>query len=418
MPTTDPQALLALSELSQLGLVFVAGIATSFTPCVYPLIPITLTIFGAREQKSKLQAFILSLIYVLGIATTYTTLGLVSALTGSFFGSFLSSPFVSVVLFLIFLLFAFASLDIFHFQLSQSLQSKANTVGGKGYLGSFTMGLVSGIVAAPCTGPVLATILLVSSTIGNPYWGSILLFVHALGLGLLFIVLGTFSGLLSKIPKSGNWLHLVKFFMGAVIIVLAFFFVKPFTNYLGLELAKYTPIFFVATTVILSSLLGFISMRQDAKPLKVLSVLLLGLALFAVPTALSFQKQEYSEVTAPHDGLNWLSSIDEAKAVAKADSIIFVDFFADWCAACLEYNKITFKDPAVIEQLEKLILVKLDFTSPSDELETIQERYEILGLPSLLFLDNQGNEIPNTRVTGFLEPKEFLVAVNKATQEH
>ena len=151
MSNLTPQDLLNLSLYSQLGIVFVAGILTSFTPCVYPLIPITLSIFGARSVKSKLSAFLLSISYVLGTSTTYTLLGLIAALTGSFFGSFLSNPWFSLAIGLVLIFFGLAGLDIIQLRFSKSIQSSANQAGGTGHLGAYVMGIVSGIIAAPCT---------------------------------------------------------------------------------------------------------------------------------------------------------------------------------------------------------------------------------------------------------------------------
>ncbi len=415
MSNLTPQDLLNLSLYSQLGIVFVAGILTSFTPCVYPLIPITLSIFGARSVKSKLSAFLLSISYVLGISTTYTLLGLIAALTGSFFGSFLSNPWFSLAIGLVLIFFGLAGLDIIQLRFSKSIQSSANQAGGTGHLGAYVMGIVSGIIAAPCTGPVLAAILVVAGASGEPLLGSLLLFVHALGLGVLFIILGTFSGLVNKIPKSGGWLYLVKFLTSSAIFLVALFFLVPAFRAVNFVITDYYETILVIITIILSIILGLIAMGQEIRSLKILAATCLAVSLFGLPSL--FERQDISPNSSNTqnrlESLRWANSIDQALAIAKENNqIVMVDLYADWCAACKEYDRITFKDEKVRGLLNNISLARVDFTLPDDKTEKIEKDYKVIGLPTILFLDANGNEITNSRITGFLKPTEFLEHLN------
>ena len=223
----DPTAALngeALSVTSFL-LAFAAGVGTSFTPCVYPIIPITVTYIGARSVGSKMRAFVLSLFYTLGLATTYSALGAFAALTGKIFGSFTQSPYVYLVVGNIILLMGLGMLDVFSIPIPGFLQDPSVGKGRKGFTGAFLIGATSGFVAAPCTSPVLATILTYVSTKQSVAAGAGLLFVYSLGMCTLLIALGTFSGLLASLPKSGDWMVKIKKGFGWLMIGVGEFFI-------------------------------------------------------------------------------------------------------------------------------------------------------------------------------------------------
>ncbi|MDZ4784808.1 MAG: cytochrome c biogenesis protein CcdA [bacterium] len=412
MATISAQDLINLSLFTQLGIVFVAGILTSLTPCVYPLIPITLAVFGAREQSSKFKSFLLSFTYVLGIATTYTALGLISSLTGSFFGGFLSNPYISLLIGITLILAALSSLDVCKFNFGQAAQTKANKIGGKGFFGAYLMGLVSGIIAAPCTGPILASILIVAGSSGSPFLGSVLLFTHALGLGLIFILLGTFSGLIKTIPKSGNWLYTLKYFMAVAIFLVALFFLTPALKSMGLS---WNQLSISILTIFVSIIVGIKAMKENHKLLKIFSSLLLALTLFSLPSVYeNSTKNSEIHFTDKNSELIWHNNIEDGIAEAKLkNSIIMVDLYADWCQACKEYEKITFKDPLVVKTLSQISLVRIDFTVPSDLSSALEDKYNLLGLPTILFLNADASEIQDSRITGFYEAEEFLMLVKK-----
>ncbi|MBX7145659.1 MAG: thioredoxin family protein [Oligoflexia bacterium] len=388
--------LAAASATSQLFQVFIAGIGTSLTPCVYPLIPITLSIFGAAGETSRLKSFGLSATYVLGIALTYTILGLFSALSGSVFGSLLGNPWVVTILGALLLTLTCSTLDLFGPSFLGGLQNKASSIGGKGFRGAFLMGTVSALVAAPCVGPVLILILGIAATSGQALWGAILLFVYALGFGVLFMLLGAFPGLLKRLPRSGNWLLVVKFII-ALALLLAFLFVtQRYTFALLPEALRSGTLAFCTLSIIGLAILLTIRMT-GMRRLQIVAATCFALAIFPW-LSLSNSSSSRDE--------HWLSGVDATLAEAKArGTIAMVDFYADWCAACKELDAITFPDPSVRQELANLALGRVDFTEPDD---TLSERYSIVGLPCILFLRADGSEIEGSRITGFLTPSDFI----------
>lgn len=381
------------------ALVFVLGFLSSLTPCVYPLIPVTISIFGACEAKSRKQAFLLSLSYTVGIALTYTALGMISARSGQIFGALLGHPVTIIVLALLLVLLALYTLELLPVHITSALQTRASRIGGGGYAGALLMGSVSGVVAAPCIGPVLVMLLGYVATQGNMALGGALLFTYAMGLGSIFLILGTFSGLLSRIPRSGMWLHTVKFFMATAIFMVALFLLQPI---LPLAHAVRIPAALSLFVALLALHCGCTACCRDRQWQK---------ALFSIICATALSLLVFSPPPAADGGraaLKWYSSRQETLEVAaRQNSIAMLDLYADWCVACKELEEITFADPDVRSHLERMTIGRIDFTTPSQESDTITAEYGIPGLPCILFLRPDGSEIEEARITGFMSPDEF-----------
>jgi len=205
---------------------FAGGVLTSFTPCVYPVIPITIGVIGARGARSRLHALRISLIYVLGMAIIYALLGMMAALTGQFFGKVSVHPITNLVVGNICILFALNMFDVFTIPMPSFL-TKASSAASKrkGVIGLLLMGATSGTIIAPCTAPVLGTVLTFVSTTQNVVYGFFLLFTFALGLGTLIVIVGVFSGLLSALPKSGVWMVAIKKTLGFLMIIAGEYFI-------------------------------------------------------------------------------------------------------------------------------------------------------------------------------------------------
>jgi len=387
----------SLSPSAQLLWTFAGGFLTSLTPCVYPLIPVTLSIFGASEARSRGQAFLLALTYVLGIAVTYTGLGMLSARAGVIFGGFLGNPVVVLLLVSFLAVLSLGTLDLIPLGALGRVQAVASRIGGRGHFGAFLMGLVSGVVAAPCVGPALVLVLGVAASSQNVLWGALLLFTYALGFGVLFLVLGTFSDLLRLLPRSGNWLYLVKVAMATALLLVALFLVQPFLPDLRGVLGRVGPYVVLAA----GALFAVLSLRQSHGALRLVSSLLLALGLFLtflVPPSAT------EPMARP-----WASSLAATlSAAAQGGQIAMVDLYADWCAACKELDAVTFRDAGVNSALQRFALGRVDFTLESPEQDAIVKRYAVAGLPCILFLNADGSEIPNSRILGFLPPAEFL----------
>ncbi|MBN1493029.1 MAG: sulfite exporter TauE/SafE family protein [Candidatus Omnitrophica bacterium] len=215
--------LLEGQPLLALPFAYVGGVLTSFTPCVYPMIPIIVGVIGARDSRSKAHAFLLSLSYVLGLSLVYSTLGLFSALTGSLFGQISTSPWVNLALANVLLLFALSMFGFFEIKVPAFLLPKAGEK--KGFIPAFVIGMTSGFVAAPCTAPVLGTLLVYVGGTQNAVMGILLMFSFALGMSTLLLIIGTFTGMVTALPKSSTWLERVKFILAFIMVFVAEYFI-------------------------------------------------------------------------------------------------------------------------------------------------------------------------------------------------
>ncbi len=395
-------------------LVFFGGIATSLTPCVYPLIPITVSIFGASESASKLKSFVLSVVYVFGIILTYSILGIAVASTGAVFGTIMANPLVigsiSVILFAL----GLSMFGVFEIQLPSSMQNRLNTVGGTGFLGAFAMGTVAGVIAAPCTGPALAAVLTYIATTSSLWLGFWLMFTYALGMGLLFICIGTFSGMISSLPRSGGWMYILENIFGIAIITVALYFLKdlkifaPITGFLQNSI----PFFAIAAVIILVGL--YLSkltqrIRGVSKSMQVRKAFGLGLAILGAFMIVGGLAQP---VAGPH--LDWV--YDEPTALETAsqeNKLVMLDFYAKWCGACNELDHKTFSNQEVVDRLENYITVKLDFTTETDKVLT--EKYQIRGLPVVIFLNGQGKIFK--RIEKFINAEDMLDIIDEVETE-
>ena len=385
-------------------LVFAGGILTSLTPCVYPLIPITVSVFGANESAGLFKSFLLSIVYVLGIVVTYSILGVAVASTGAVFGQIMANPWVVGFISLILVSLGLSMFGVFEIRLPYSVQNRLNTVGGTGFAGAFAMGTVAGVIAAPCTGPALAVVLTYIATTGSLFLGFWLMFTYALGMGLLFIGIGTFSGLLSAMPRSGGWMYVLENIFGIAIITMALYFLKDVFPPLQDFLQNSLPFFAVAGGLLLIGLWlskltqRFSGISRRAQFQKACGLLLAVLAVYMFVGGIQ-------EPAGPH--LDWVYDETEGLEIAKReDKLVMLDFYASWCAACKELDHKTYADPAVAAKLANYVNIKLDFTRSSETTEALTEKYQIPGLPVVIFMDAEGRVLK--RFTGFVGPEEML----------
>ncbi|HEY3667492.1 MAG TPA: cytochrome c biogenesis protein CcdA, partial [Polyangiaceae bacterium] len=357
---------------------FLGGLLVCLTPCVYPMVAITVSVFGARSDTSRGRAMALSTAFVLGIAAMFTPLGLVAGLTGSLFGSALSNPWVTTFIALVFLGLAASMFGAFEFVLPSGLTNRLALVGGGGYGGAFLIGLVSGLVAAPCTGPVLTGILLWIGKTRSAGLGSLVLFAFSLGLGIPFWLVGTFA---VRLPRAGRWMLWTKSFFGIVLTVLALYFLKNVLHPLA-SLAHaggsgpLVPVLLLVGGV----LLGAIHLSFDAHAL----VRLRKAAGILAAVGGSFLLVAWAE--APHGQLRWESSETAAAERAKTEAKpLLLDFTAEWCGACKELARHTFADPTVMREASRFVAVRVDATSDEDPaVDQIKDKYHVVGLPTVI----------------------------------
>jgi thiol:disulfide interchange protein DsbD len=397
-------ALLAQGSLLAFVVAFGGGVATSLTPCVYPLIPITVSIFGARKAGRRRDAMALSGLYVLGIAAMYSGLGVGAALTGKAFGSVMQSPWVLGFVALVFAALAASMLGAFELSLPGAWQARLNQVGGAGYAGAFLMGLVSGIVAAPCTGPVLAAALTFIATKGSIAFGFAIMFTYALGLGLLFFLIGAFS---LSLPKSGPWMDSVKSVFGVALLAAALLFlrsavpaVRPLFS--GAEGAALAAGAVAALGVLLGALHGDFHGPLPRTFAKGIGVALVVLAVVYAAGAADARERSRA------GGLAWTHDEPAALALARAEGRpVILDFWADWCVACKELDRTAWADPRVRAEAARFVAVKVDGTDDTPAFQALSEKYGIVGMPTVVLLDGHGREVP-LRVTGAVDSGEML----------
>ncbi|HUP60342.1 MAG TPA: cytochrome c biogenesis protein CcdA [Thermoanaerobaculia bacterium] len=374
--------------------IFVLGLALNLTPCVYPLIPITIGYFSSQSGSSTGRRAALSSLYVLGIAVTYSVLGVFSALSGKLFGAWLQHPGVLFFFAGLMLVMASSMFGLFEIRVPQFITSRSG--GQAGLAGALTMGLLIGIVAAPCVGPFVISLIALVSSLQSPFLGFLMFFVLALGLGVPYLLLGIFSSGMTALPRSGEWMVQVKKAMGFILIAMAFYFVRPIIGDFAFQYG-------VAASLLVGAAFLFFSGRaQGARVWRIaISILLLvsGVA-FAIP------KKHAVEV-------QWEKYDAKALAAAKAaNKPVVIDFYADWCLPCKELDANTFTDAAVVAELDRFVRVKADLTAPDDETtKRLTKEYGILGVPTLVFLDSSGRELTDLRLSGFEPPADFLARV-------
>ncbi len=385
---------------------YIGGVISSLTPCVYPLIPITLSIVGARDARTRLQSFGRASLYVGGMTIAYTTLGIISARAGSLFGATFQRPGFIIPFSLFLLLLALSELDILPISFFSRIQGGASRFGGgKSRLSIVVMGGASGLVAAPCIGPILAGILSIAASSGSTTWGGLLLFAYSLGLGTLFLILGTFSDIIHHLPRSGQWLNGIKSLLAIALLVVAIRFIQPWIPFFSAP-----PL--VALGVGISCL--FLLLQSYSRNWR----LFRGVGALGCALVISSQLLYWETSSAKNDAnqqaktslLYWFDSLEEAKQAASiSKKPILIDFFADWCAACKEIDSITFADPEVKQELNKYwVLVRIDLTNPDPDKELIQQTFTVQGLPTILFMPPASSTESQTRITEFIEPKKFI----------
>jgi len=391
--------------LAAVAAALIGGALVSLTPCVYPMIAITVSVFGAKQAKSRWQGLGLSLAFVAGMVAMFVPLGVVAGLTGSLFGAVLQNQWVTVGISALFIAMAASMFGAFEFALPSALTNRLATMGGIGLRGAFVLGLVSGLVASPCTGPVLTGILAFIANTRSVVLGAGSMAAFAIGLGLPFVVVGTFA---VQLPKSGRWMVHVKSFFGIVLLVVAAYFLGNAFP----ALARAVPgggagIAIALGAIVLGVLLGavhrdFATAGGAERVAKGLGVLLVTFGGFSV-TAL---------IARPTGSFAW-QHVPLAQAEAQAreqQRPLLVDFGAAWCAACKELDKLTFSRADVQQEASRFVSVKVDATNDEDPVvaESIK-RLNVRGLPTVILFDSKGMEA--RRFTDFVPPETMVNAL-------
>lgn len=422
--TSTPQPLTEQAQLASgladnwwTPLLFLAlGVGLAFTPCVLPMYPILTSIVLGSGKLSQRRALGLSLVYVQGMALTYTLLGLVVASAGLQFQAAMQHPYVLIGLSILFVTLALSMFGVYTLQLPSGVQTWLNNLSNKQQGGSsagvFAMGAISGLVCSPCTTAPLSGALLYVAQSGDLLTGGVALYALAMGMGIPLILVAVFGNKL--LPKAGGWMDRVKTLFGFVLLAAPIFLLERILPEMWstalwstLGIAAFGWLYHVKNS------LEFGGWKQSAVGI----IAVLGLFASAQPAlnywfADSTQQAQTSEVS--FIKIRNVEELQQQLVLAKqAKKPVMLDFYADWCVACKEFEKYTFHDPAVAAQLKQFVLLQADVTrNQAQDIELLQAQ-QVLGLPTIDFWDAQGNPVSNARLTGFMQAAPFLAHIQR-----
>ena len=411
------------NTLLVLATFFGFGLLLSFTPCVFPMIPILSSIIvkaSENETMSAKKGFFMSFVYVIAMSLAYTIAGVIAGIFGANLQAALQNPYVLVTFAFVFVALAFSMFGYFEIRLPSSLQTKINkTSEGKekqGVVGIAIMGFLSALIVGPCVAPPLAGALVYIGQTGDAILGGMALFVMSLGMGVPLLLIGLGAG--KFMPKPGGWMESITKIFGLIMLGVAIWLldrvINPiFTMYLWALLflgsAIYLRIYehvlakLITTVIFIFGVILFVGAISGAtNPLKPLDKFTNGVNLSSTAQGLNFTK---------------IRNINELEdALKKSSKPVILDFWATWCVSCKELDEITFKDTEVIKKLQNFTLLKADVTQNSDDDKALQKKFGIVGPPALIFWDINKQEVKSAKIVGYKNPKEFLEILNKSFQ--
>ena len=397
------------------------GLLLSFTPCVLPMIPILSGLIAGQGRKvTRLRGFTLSVMYVLGMSIAYSIAGVLAGLSGTLLSTALQTPWVLGAFAAIFVVLALSMFGLYELQLPAAWQTGAsdtsNRLSGGSLAGVFAMGVLSAVIVGPCVAAPLAGALLYVSQSRDVLLGGSALFVMALGMGLPLLIIGTSAGAL--LPKVGAWMQSVKNFFGVLLLGAAIWMISPLIP-VAVQMVCWA-VLLIMSGIYLHAIdplpPGANGFRKLWKGVGVIA-LLLGIALLA--GALSGAR----DVLQPLSGLQRRADSDQPqitpfvpvasiadlkRALGNAAKPVMLDFYADWCVACKEMERLTFQDEGVKNRLAGMLLLRADVTANTPEDAALLKHFGLFGPPGIVFFDRHGSEIPGARVVGYRPAERFL----------
>jgi thiol:disulfide interchange protein DsbD len=356
-------------------------------------------------QKETRSPVLLAVMYVLGLAITYSIIGTLAAFGGSMMGSLLANPATLIFFAVLMLALSLSMFGLYEFKLPNALTQ----VGGgsrSGAIGALIMGLTMGIVAAPCVGPFVVSLLGFVAQRGSIFIGFITFFVLALGLGLPYLFLGIFSNKINNLPRSGEWLNGIRIFFGLALIGMSIYFILPLIP--GTVAGYILPVYMILAAVyygIIDKAGLTVSWFSRLKVILAMAVLAAGI-LMIKPSANQVEEIAWDNYSAPALEM----SIEDRQPVV-------IDFYADWCNPCKELEHITFVDPEVVELLKEFKRFKVDLTVVNESTNALKKEFDIPGVPTIVFYDKSGNERIDLRLNGFEKPAQFKKRLEKVLAE-
>ncbi|HDO1385294.1 TPA: protein-disulfide reductase DsbD [Aeromonas veronii] len=402
---------------------FALGLGLAFTPCVFPMYPIlTGIIAGAGDRLSTGRAFLLSMVYVQGMAVTYTLLGLVVASAGLKFQAALQHPYVLIGLSVMFVLLALSMFGLYTLQLPSSLQTRlsglSNRQQGGSVVGVAIMGMISGLVCSPCTTAPLSGALIYVAQSGDLWLGGAALYALSLGMGLPLLLLGTSGGKL--LPKAGAWMDVIKQLFGFALLAV------PILLLSRLWSDQITTLAWLGWVLLLCGYLYHHNQHQPHSVARSVRGFVLLLAMISAvvvgkdllqPTPPAAITADAGQTAPQFIRIKTLADLKVQLAAARGKPVL-LDLYADWCVACKEFEHKTFSDPAVRERFGQMVLLQADVTANDDADIELLNGLNVLGLPTLIFFDREGKELTGQRVTGFMGPIPFAKHLEMVSDAH
>lgn len=409
-----------------LGIAFLTGMLLSFSPCTYPMIPITVSVF-AGQTRSVGRGLALSAVYVVSMAVMYGLMGLVVSLVGGVFGAWLASPPVVIAIAIVLVIFSLSMFGLYELQAPLAWRQK---LGGKakrgGVLSTIILGVVAALVISPCVGPFVAGILVYVAASGSPVIGFLVLFVFAIGLGTLYIIIGTFSSAISRLPGSGEWMESVKKFFGFVLLMMALYFLRtilavPVTAVLAAMLLIAFGVFgggldrLTPETPFFPRLKRFLGILALATGLYLLIGTLVTQGLILPPASQWLPAAQTISTSSEISHISWKTDLDSALSLARVEGKpVLIDTWATWCANCRVLDKKTFGHPAVADEVARFIAVRVQLEkADTPATRDFMSRFGLshYSLPTTLLLDSKG-EIQRI-LKGVVGPDEMIAEMRK-----
>lgn len=376
---------------------FLAGLALNLTPCVYPLIPITISYFGGKGQRIRGQTIVHGSLYMLGLAVTNSLLGLSAALSGGMLGFALQHPIVLIFVAAVIVAMGLSFFGVWELRLPQWIMRTASK-GFAGFFGTFFMGLTLGIVAAPCIGPFVLGLMVYIGQLSDPLLGLLYFFVLSIGLGLPLAVLAIFSGAAARLPKSGDWMLWIRRFMGWVLFFMAAFMLGPVISNPTLSSGL-----LAAVAAAAGIHLGWLDRTWGRH----------GISFYlkkAVGVAIVCGAVLYLTVSLkPVGKIDWVPYDQEVISRAGEEGKpVILEFYANWCRPCRAMERDVFADPEVIRLSRDFVAVRVDLTNVKPFHDELLKRYQIRGIPSAILINSDGVEERDLRIEGYVGKDEFL----------
>ena len=387
---------------------FILGLALNLTPCVYPVIPITVSYFGGQKTRDGTSPFFSALAYIIGIAIVFAILGLISGLAGKQWGFLFQNPWFIVIISLIILSMAASMFGAFEIRTPGWIM---NRFGGarRGVVGALIMGLTVGVVITPCAAGIIIGLVGLVAKLGIVAKGTLLFFIMGLGLGLPYLILATFSGLLDRLPQSGVWMVWIRKFFGILLVGVAIYFIIPQTvraqNPLGFLLG--------ILTIFGGLLLGFLEQNPAyTKTFKRIRSLI-GILFIVIGFILTF-----NSIQPKSSDIKWIKYNGQPiqELLLNGEPAI-LEFYADWCAPCKQMDHETFTNQEVITRSKHFQMIKIDCTSPGRITRALMNQFQVRGIPTIIFLNNAGKEVETLRIESYVDAKEFAVKMDKILNE-